>query len=112
MGDGVNDKVGVLFSHSATQPPRGADTWVQGQIIGGLDRSQADVRVACAFGPPDAPTPTFGVVRLIPQIHLVAVDLGPERSSFARFGRVAAPLTYSAFRFVKSLRENKGYSSY
>jgi len=38
--------------------------------------------------------------------------------STTRLGRlrervfVAAPLSYSAFRFAKSLRGNKGYSSY
>ena len=111
MRVGVNDKLGVLFIHSATQPPLGADTWVQSQIIGGLDKRRVDVHVACAFGPPDAPTPTFGVVRLIPAIRLISVHFGRERSSFARFGRArtllaAVPALFSIVRLAKYIRRN------
>ena len=73
--------LGVLFVHTATQPPLGADTWVQAQIISSLDKSQNDVHVACAFGTPDAPTPTYEIIRATPHITIVPVDFGRERHS-------------------------------
>jgi glycosyltransferase involved in cell wall biosynthesis len=104
-------KVGVLFLHGATQPPLGADTWVQSQIAGGLDRSRVDVHVACVFGPPDAPTPTFTVMRSITGIHLVRIDLGRERSTFARAARLrtllaALPAVASVFRLARYIRRH------
>ena len=80
------EKVGVLFVHSATQPPLGADTWVQSQIAAGLDKRRVDVHVACAFGDPDTPTPTFAVMQPIAGIQLVRIDLGRERSTFRTCG--------------------------
>ncbi|MGZ4723436.1 MAG: glycosyltransferase family 4 protein [Ilumatobacteraceae bacterium] len=111
MRVGVNDKVGVVFVHSATQPPLGADTLVQSQIIAGLDKGKVDVHVACAFGPPAAPTPTFRVVRLIPDIRLVPINFGRERSSFPRFGRIrtlvaAVPAVFGVLRLAVYIRRN------
>jgi glycosyltransferase involved in cell wall biosynthesis len=108
---GINDKIGVLFVHSATQPPLGADTFVQSQIIGGLDKSRVAVHVACAYGPPDARTPTFDVVRSIPDIRLIRIDFGRERSSFARFGRIrtllgTVPALLSLIRLAIYIRRN------
>jgi glycosyltransferase involved in cell wall biosynthesis len=105
------DKVGVLFVHSATQPPLGADTWVQSQIIAGLEKSRFEVHVACAFGAADAPTPTFGVIRLIPEIRLVPIDFGRERLSFPRFGRTrtlcaAVPAVLSVVRLASYIRRH------
>ena len=111
MRVGIDDKLGVLFLHSATQPPLGADTFVQSQIIGGLDKSRVAVHVACAFGRADGPTPTFAAVRSIPGIHLVPIDFGRERSSFARFGRVrtvlsAVPSLFSLIRLALYIRRH------
>jgi glycosyltransferase involved in cell wall biosynthesis len=108
---GINNEIGVLFVHSATQPPLGADTFVQSQIIGGLDKSRVAVHVACAFGPPDAPTPTFEAVRSIPDIRLVGIDFGRERSSFPKFGRVrtllaTVPALFSLMRLAIYIRRN------
>ena len=111
-GQAGTAKVGVLFVHSATQPPLGADTWVQSQIAGGLDKSRVDVHVACAFGPPDAPTPTFAVMRPINGIHLVPIDLGRERSTFTRAARLrtvlaALPAVSSVVRLARYIRRHK-----
>lgn len=85
------EKIGVLFVHTATQPPLGADTWVQSQIIAGLDKNRVDVHVACAFGSDTEPTPTYAAMRSIPNIRIVAVNLGRERrgSKVARLSRAA-----------------------
>jgi glycosyltransferase involved in cell wall biosynthesis len=108
---GIDNKVGVLFVHSATRPPLGADTRVQSQIIGGLDKSRVDVHVACAFGSSDAPTPTFATVRSIPNICLVPIDFGRERWCFPRFARVRAllgtvPALLSLIRLTIYIRRN------
>jgi glycosyltransferase involved in cell wall biosynthesis len=102
----------VLFLHGATQPPLGADTWVQSQIAAGLDKSRIDVHVACAFGPPDTPTPTFAVMRPITGIHLVPIDLGRERSTFSRAPRLrtvlaAVPAVCSVVRLARYIRRHK-----
>jgi glycosyltransferase involved in cell wall biosynthesis len=73
-------KTGVLFLHTATLPPLGADTWVQAQIIRALDRSSYDVHVACVPGRSGSRTPTYQAIRNIPDIAIVPVNLGRERS--------------------------------
>ena len=75
-----DDIVRVLFVHTATLPPLGADTWVHSQIIAGLDKGRHQVYVACA-GTADAPTPTFTVMSDIPDIDLVRVNFGREMQS-------------------------------
>jgi len=109
---GSTPRVGVLFLHGATQPPLGADTWVQSQIAGGLDKSRVDVHVACAFGPPEAPTPTFAVMRPIRGIHLVPIDLGRERATFTRAARLrtlvaALPALSSVVRLARYIRRHQ-----
>ena len=87
----LTSKIAVLFIHTATRPPLGADTWVQSQIISGLDKSRHDVHVACARGTADEPTPTFEVMRVIPGIRIVPVNFGQEQESI-RGGKVATLL--------------------
>ena len=68
----------VLFLHTATRPPLGADTWVHVQIIDRLDRSAHTVHVACVVSTRDGETPTYEAVKSIPGVELLGVDLGPE----------------------------------
>jgi glycosyltransferase involved in cell wall biosynthesis len=108
---GAPSSVGVLFLHTATRPPLGADTWVQGQIIAGLDKASNRVFVACA-GSDSATTPTRTMVAGIAGITIVATNLGPELSdrSPASKGRaaiatLAAPL--SMLRLVRLIRSER-----
>ncbi len=71
-------KVRVLFIHTATRPPLGADTWIHALIIRHLERSQHDVHVACAIGGAGSRTPTFEVMQDIPELSIKPVNLGPE----------------------------------
>ena len=52
----------VLFLHTATLPPLGADTWVHVQLLTKLDRATHDLHMACATGSAAAPTPTYQAV--------------------------------------------------
>ncbi|MDO9173521.1 MAG: hypothetical protein Q7V62_01880, partial [Actinomycetota bacterium] len=70
------DQMRVLFVHTATQPPLGADTWVQVQIIGSLDRASHRLHVACASGAPVSPTPTYAALRDISGLDVVPVIFG------------------------------------
>lgn len=111
-GQASTARVGVLFLHGATQPPLGADTWVQSQVVSGLDKSRVDVHVACAFGPTNAPTPTFEVMRPIADIHLVPIDLGRESSTFTSAVRLrtllaAVPAVFSVVRLARYIRRHK-----
>src|SRR5215217_7584946 len=85
---GRRARQGVLFVHSATMPPLGADTWVHAQIMRGLDRSAYDVHAACVPGPHHAPTPTFRLLRTLPDVGILPIDLGPERFSARHRGRM------------------------
>src|SRR6202022_3155489 len=86
----TSEKTRVLFVHTATLPPLGADTWVHAQIIRDLDRSTHEVYVACATGTDDAPTPTYQVMRTISDLHLRPVDFGPELYGRSVSGKVRA----------------------
>jgi glycosyltransferase involved in cell wall biosynthesis len=105
----VESPLGVLFVHSATSPPLGADTWVHAQIMRTLDRSNHHVHVACVPGPPGAPTPTYELVREIPDVRIVPIDFGPERFTRARRSRMrilaatapAGPSLVSLARYVR-----------
>jgi glycosyltransferase involved in cell wall biosynthesis len=58
-----------------------------------LDRSTHHVHVACVPGPPSAPTPTYELVRQIPDVRTVPIDLGPElfaRAGHSRMSTLAA----------------------
>ena len=91
----------VLFVHTATLPPLGADTWVQVQIIRDLDRSAYEVHVACATGTSDAPTPTFQALSGIADIHLHPVDFGPELFGRTLGGKARG--LFGALRAIPSL---------
>jgi glycosyltransferase involved in cell wall biosynthesis len=73
-----SSKLRILFIHTATRPPLGADTWVQALVIRHLDRSQHEVHVACATGPEGQPTPTFGAMKDIPELSIKPINLGSE----------------------------------
>ena len=88
----------VLFVHTATLPPLGADTWVQVQIIRDLDRSAYDVDVACTAGTSDAPTPTFHALSGIGDIHVHPVDFGPEL-----FGRTLGGKALGLFGALRAI---------
>jgi glycosyltransferase involved in cell wall biosynthesis len=85
-------KTRVLFLHSATRPPLGADTWIHTLIMRYLDRSQHEVHVACAPGPSGEPTPTFAAVRAIPDLHIHSINLGPELFAKSGLGRIRAAI--------------------
>jgi glycosyltransferase involved in cell wall biosynthesis len=80
-------KRAVLFLHTATLPPLGADTWVHVQLITKLDRATHDLHIACVTGSASAPTPTYQAVRDIPHLRVVPANLGTERSQAT--GRLA-----------------------
>src|SRR5262245_53298601 len=68
----------VLYVHTATQPPLGADTWIHAQIIRHLDRADHEVHVACRTSFGGAPTPTYEAIRDIPDTTIIPVDFGTE----------------------------------
>jgi glycosyltransferase involved in cell wall biosynthesis len=94
-------RLGVLFLHTATTAPLGADTWVQAQIVRGIDKATHRVHVACAFGPTGRPTPTYVVMSDIEGIQLVRTDLGRERSEYSIAPRTRTLL--GAFVAVRSI---------
>ena len=87
---GAMQKLKVLFLHTATRPPLGADTWVHVHIIRHLDLARHEVHVACSVGPRGAPTPTFQELSAIEDLHLHPVDLGPELHGLTRGARAKA----------------------
>jgi glycosyltransferase involved in cell wall biosynthesis len=70
--------VPVLFLHTATIPPLGADVWVHSLIMKHLDPGSFQVHVACAKGTGSAPTPTFEALSKIPGVQVTPVNLGTE----------------------------------
>jgi glycosyltransferase involved in cell wall biosynthesis len=90
-------------------PPLGADTWVHAQIMRGLDRSAYDVHAACVPGPHHAPTPTFRLLRTLPDVRILPINLGPERFSARHRCRIgtlvatapAVPSLVSLARYVR-----------
>lgn len=106
------DEMRVLFVHTATQPPLGADTWVQVQIIRALDRSSHALHVACATGAPHSPTPTYQALKGIDGIEVVPVNFGPELYRRSTAGRVLAlfgvfPAILSLVRLVLYIRRHR-----
>ena len=106
------DKIRVLFIHSATRPPLGADTWIQALIIRHLDRDLHEVHVACTPGPEDAPTPTYNAVRHIPNLFIKPVNLGSElfaKSLFSRGEAVlkTAPAVWNLLELARYIREHR-----
>jgi len=99
----------VLFLHTATRPPLGADTWVHAQIMDRLDRSTHEVHAACATGPTDRPTPTYALLRTIPGVRLYPVYLGSERTgsplaALARLFGSVVPALLSFLRLAAYIR--------
>jgi glycosyltransferase involved in cell wall biosynthesis len=99
----------VLFLATATRPPLGADTWVHAQIIAGLDRSAHEVHAACVFHTPSGSTPTYDVLRNIPDLQLFHVHLGRELQTRRGPGRLwellrSAPAVLGFFRLVRYVR--------
>jgi glycosyltransferase involved in cell wall biosynthesis len=90
---GTVDPARVLFVHTATRPPLGADTWVHGQIMANLDRSTHEVHAACASGTATQPTPTYEAFRGLPGVRLRPVRLGTERASRSRLARARTALS-------------------
>ena len=86
----MSDHLGVLFVHTPTAPPLGADVWVHARMMEGLDRDTHTVSAACAFGPRDARTPTYRELSRIPDLDLHAVDFGPELSGGSRRAKLRA----------------------
>jgi len=102
----------VLFVHSATLPPLGADTWVHALLMRYLDRSSAEVHAACAFGRPGEPTPTFDALSVIPGLELSAINLGPELFRRSRLGKVrglleTAPAVLSVAALLRYVRKHR-----
>jgi glycosyltransferase involved in cell wall biosynthesis len=78
----------ILFLNTATLPPLGADTWIHAEIMRRLDRTAFEPIAACAFGTASQPTPTHEALRAIPDLELVAANLGPELSGRSRLGKL------------------------
>jgi len=84
------EKVRVLFLHSGTRAPLGADTWIQLLIMRHLDRTKHEVHLACAPGTAQEPTPTLSAARTISALAVQTVNLGPELFARSRLGRLRA----------------------
>jgi glycosyltransferase involved in cell wall biosynthesis len=82
------DVTRVLFLHTATVPPLGADTWIHAQIMRHLDPATHEVHAACVPGPPDRPTPTFALLRELDGVTLWPAHLGGERTGDSIADRV------------------------
>src|SRR4051794_18563013 len=82
----------VLFLHTATAPPLGADTWIHTQIMRGLDRSAFEVHAACAPGSVEPPPPPHLPLRPPPDLPLRPVALGRESPRRSRSEQIRALL--------------------
>ena len=103
-------KCAVLFLHTATLPPLGADTWVHVQLITKLERASHDLHIACVTGSASAPTPTYQAVRDIPDLRVVPANLGPERSlSTGRLSALIAtlPAVPTMVRLARHVRRHR-----
>jgi glycosyltransferase involved in cell wall biosynthesis len=103
-----NRKMGVLFLNSPDHP--GADTFIHMQIMRALDRSRFEVHVACSAGPPEARTPAFRALALIPELHLRPSNLGPslaERSqSRMRAAMSGVGMVFDLIRLAGYIRQH------
>ena len=84
----TGDTMRVLYVHTATLPPLGADTWIHLQIIRHIDRSSHEVHVACRKFVDGTPTPTYDALQAIDDVDVVPVDLGPELSGRSVAGKL------------------------
>lgn len=102
----------MLFIHSATRPPLGADTWIHALIMRHLDRNEHEVHVACATGPEDAPTPTYAAVKGISNLFIKPVNLGSELFAKSLFGRgeavlKTAPAVWNLVELARYIRKHR-----
>lgn len=108
----ARSQVRVLFIHSATRPPLGADTWIHALIMRHLDREQHEVHVACATGPENAPTPTYLAIRSIPKLFIKPINLGSELFAKSLWGRGEAvlkttPALWSVLELARYIRRHR-----
>lgn len=88
-----DSRVGVLFIHTATLPPLGADVWVHSLIMKHLAPAAFEVHVACAKGPESARTPTFEALSKIPHVRITPVNLGTELFRLPRAEKLKTALS-------------------
>lgn len=79
-GNRPSDHINVLAVHTATQPPLGADTWVHARILESLDRATHTLHAACVRSRNGESTPTYDELSAIEDLHVLQVNLGPERA--------------------------------
>ncbi len=108
----ADQKLGVLFVGTATQPPLGADAQVHARILSSLDPSKHDLHAACVRGTDGSPSPTFEALRHVPDLRLVFVDLGPELCIRTRWEKVrglvaTVPAAASLVRLAMYIRRNR-----
>jgi len=99
--------VNVLFVHTPTRPPLGADTWVHLQIARRLDRTEFEVHVACVPATADGPTPTYERLAEIDDVSIVPVGPGPTRPagrSLREIGRTLADTATTAVTIARLAR--------
>jgi glycosyltransferase involved in cell wall biosynthesis len=102
-----DDALRVLFLHSATAPPLGADVWVHAQIAANLDRRRLEVHAACAPG-----HPAFNAFGAIDGVHLYPVTLGIERSTRSAIDKArnvvaAAPAALNLLAVARYIRKHR-----
>jgi glycosyltransferase involved in cell wall biosynthesis len=96
--------LGVLFVHTATVPPLGADVAVHAQIMAHLDQRTHRLHAACTFAADGAPTPTFRVFSELRGVELHNLNLGRERWVHTGVGKVRELLSaFSALADVAGL---------
>jgi glycosyltransferase involved in cell wall biosynthesis len=81
---GRRKPVRVLFLHTATLPPLGADVWVHARIMESLDQSTHEVVAACTYGPADDRTAVYRELHGLAGVELRSAELGPELSYRSR----------------------------
>lgn len=86
---GTSGPVKVLAVHTSRLPLLGADTWVHARLLENLDRSTHQLHAACVPAANGVATPTFDQLNDLPDVSIVAVDLGPERQTMASDGSFA-----------------------
>ncbi len=106
-----SDIVKILFLHTATAPPLGADTWVHAQIAANLDPSIHEVHVACTVDGPDGWTPTYEAFKQIPGVRIRPVSLGVEQISRTPMARIrnlaaSAPAALDLAGLARYIRRN------
>jgi glycosyltransferase involved in cell wall biosynthesis len=99
---------GVLFVTTATYSPLGADSWIHTEIIGALDRQRHRLHVACAAtDPAGAPTPTYTIIREIPDVTIVPVNFGVRTGGKLRSAAQTAPIIAGVARLARYVRRNR-----